>query len=513
MALLTEGTYPYVDGGVSTWCHTLCQELPSVDYSIYGVTGSTAAQEVYTRTPNLVRVTQIPQWGTEDIVEYVQPGVNGWPFLRRKLTTGRSRNLRDFLDPFGDLMAMILRPTTEPTLDTTPIIRLHRFFQEFDYTSAFRAPATWDCFRERCLDAIRADPMLSRRTEPSALDLAVCLRWLHNLLMPIAVPVPEVDLMHGTMAGVVSLIGVIARATAGIPFALTDHGVYVRERYISVSPGPMAWFMKRILIGLAAVSSRACYAIADIVAPVCAFNTRWESRLGVPADRLRVIYNGVDPDIFRPQPKPPELRNRPTAVAAARISHIKDILTLIRGTAVARRELPNLLVRVYGSLNADPPYVRRCRDLIAELELDGTFELAGFHSTPSEIYNEGDISVLSSISEGFPYTVLESMSCERPVVATDVGGVREALDGFGVVVPPKDPEALGRGIAALLKDPLRRLELGRRSREQVLARYRTDQSANAYLKLYREMHDNAGWVPKEIDEQSETSAHAVSAVS
>jgi glycosyltransferase involved in cell wall biosynthesis len=79
------------------------------------------------------------------------------------------------------------------------------------------------------------------------------------------------------------------------------------------------------------------------------------------------------------------------------------------------------------------------------------------------------------------------MACERPVVATDVGGVREALSGFGIVVPPKDPEALGQGMVELLTDPVRRLSLGRRSREQVLARFRIDRAAQQYLDLYRDM--------------------------
>ncbi len=100
------------------------------------------------------------------------------------------------------------------------------------------------------------------------------------------------------------------------------------------------------------------------------------------------------------------------------------------------------------------------------------------------MFNIGDISVLSSISEGFPYTVLESMSCARPVVATDVGGVSEALEGFGIVVPPRDFEALGAAAVQLLRDDELRLELGRRAREQVLARYRTSQSVAAYRELY-----------------------------
>src|SRR5581483_7800906 len=110
VALLTEGTYPYVDGGVSTWCHILCQQLREVEFSIYAVTGDTIASEIYTPTPNRARVVQLPQWCTEDIAEYVQPDVSGLRFFARKAATRRPPNLRPFLDAFARLLDLILRP-------------------------------------------------------------------------------------------------------------------------------------------------------------------------------------------------------------------------------------------------------------------------------------------------------------------------------------------------------------------------------------------------------------------
>jgi glycosyltransferase involved in cell wall biosynthesis len=174
-------------------------------------------------------------------------------------------------------------------------------------------------------------------------------------------------------------------------------------------------------------------------------------------------------------------------VAAARIFPLKDIETMIRSAAVARELRPDIRYLVYGSLDADVPYVGRCRALVAELGLESTFELRGFHSNPAELYSEGDVCVLSSISEAFPYTALESMACARPVVGTDVGGVREALEGFGIVVPPRDPEAIAHAVVSLVADDEFRRELGRRAREEVLAKYRTSDCVNAYWEAYCEL--------------------------
>jgi glycosyltransferase involved in cell wall biosynthesis len=302
--------------------------------------------------------------------------------------------------------------------------------------------------------------------------------------MPLAAPIPRVDLVHTTIAGFPGLAGVVAKHEWGTPFVVTEHGVWVRERYIAISAGPFSAFAKRFLMDLSQFVARVNYTCADAVLPVTDFNRRWELPYGVPAGKLETIPNGVDPALFVPRPKPPKTAGRPTVVAAARVFPLKDMETMIRSAAVARAEIPDVQYLVYGSLDADVPYVERCRALIAELELEGTFEFAGHHSKPAELYTEGDICALSSISEAFPYTVLEAMSCARPVVATDVGGVRGALDGFGLIVAPRDHEALGAAVVTLLRDDLLRAQMGRQAREAVLARFRISDSVGGYRRLY-----------------------------
>ncbi|CUT01875.1 Glycosyltransferase involved in cell wall bisynthesis [Candidatus Kryptonium thompsonii] len=314
------------------------------------------------------------------------------------------------------------------------------------------------------------------------------MRWLYHYLMPLYVDVPEVDLSHATAAGFSGLPSVVAKMRDGTPLVVTDHGVFARERYIGIgSEKNLSFFAKKFLINLSILISKILYKLADKVLPVCQFNTTWEKIFGVEDGKIKVIYNGVDPEVFRPRPKPEKTREFPTVVAAARVMPLKDIETMIKASAIVREEIPNVKFIVYGALDADPVYTKKCQLLIKELKLENTFILAGHHSKPSEIYNEGDISVLSSISEGFPYTVIESMACARPVVATDVGGVREALEGFGIVVKPRDPKALAEGVVKLLKDHELRETLGRRAREQVLAKFRIDMSVDQYREVYNEL--------------------------
>jgi len=160
---------------------------------------------------------------------------------------------------------------------------------------------------------------------------------------------------------------------------------------------------------------------------------------------------------------------------------------MIRSCALVRKAIPNVQYIVYGSLDVDKEYVETCKNLVDELELNDNFRFGGFHNQPNMIFNEGDISILTSISEGFPYTVIESMSCQRPVVATDVGGIKDALEGCGIMCKPREPQQIADGVIKLLEDNNLRIELGIKAREKVLLNFTTDKSVNAYHKCYKEL--------------------------
>jgi glycosyltransferase involved in cell wall biosynthesis len=484
----TEGTYPYVGGGVSTWCDILCRELDDVEFVIFTVTGNPEVELKYTLPDNARQIIHVPLWGMQEPAELPLSELPFRDFLGRKRRTTERAVREGFVPALRTLLRAMEDEERPIEAAGDAVHRMWRWFQEHDWNRTWKAQATWDAFVEESLEPYRsASERYLPGEGPTVEDLTTALRWSYNFLMPLVAPIPDVDLVHTTIAGFAGLPGVVAKIERGTPFVVTEHGVFVRERYIAVSAAAFTFYAKRFLMRLASVVARLNYHYADVVSPVANFNQRWEVRFGTEQHRIQTIYNGIDPELFVPGPKPDELQGRPVAVAAARVFPLKDVETMIRSAAVARRDLPDVVFRVYGSLDADKPYVDRCRALIEELDLGQTFEFGGFHSSPAQVYNIGDISVLSSISEGFPYTVLESMSCARPVAATDVGGVREALEGFGLVVPPRDPESLGEAVTTLLRDHDLRLDLGRRAREQVLSHYRTSHSVGAYRLLYRQL--------------------------
>ena len=101
-----------------------------------------------------------------------------------------------------------------------------------------------------------------------------------------------------------------------------------------------------------------------------------------------------------------------------------------------------------------------------------------------DAYQAGSIVVLCSVSEGFPYSLIEAMTCGRACVATDVGGVTEALGDTGLVVPPRSPERLARACLTLLRDDRMRRRLGSAARARALEYFTVDEAINTFDEIY-----------------------------
>lgn len=487
----TEGSYPYSGGGVSTWAHILCSELQDkVDFVLYPLTGQPFVESRYRLTNNVKSIVHVPLWGVEEPVEFYDRQTPFSQQVQRKYKTTNEVVEELYFPVFRDFIDRLLDPFQSAHEYGDIIYGFWKYFRYFDYKSTLSNRLLWEEFKKQIEDRyLESEEFVNNKQEPRVFDITFGMRWLYNFMMPLAVPVPDVSVTHATLAGFPAIASIAAQYEYGIPYIVTDHGVFIRERLINISRSDFPFFAKKLLVDLSTFVSRAVYHHADLIAPVTTVNKKWEMRFEAPEGKIDPIYNGVDTDVFKPTPKPSKTADIPTVVAVAHIFPLKDIETMIRSCEVVRREIPDVQYRVYGSLEVDKEYVRQCRKLIDELNLKDNFEFGGFHDTPSMVFNEGDISILSSISEGFPYTVIESMSCARPVVATDVGGIREALEGCGVLCKPRDPQSVGEGVLQLLLDDSLRLEMGRRARERVLLKYTTEKSVDRYYNVYKSFHE------------------------
>ena len=135
-------------------------------------------------------------------------------------------------------------------------------------------------------------------------------------------------------------------------------------------------------------------------------------------------------------------------------------------------------------------YARSCYALAEQLRLGPSCIFRGPTADVGQALNEGDIAVLSSISEGFPFAAVEALMAGRPMVATEVGGVPEVVrPPYGSLVAPGRPAALADAICAMAEDRADLARRGRLGREAVLASYTLQVFLDGYRWLYDEVRD------------------------
>ncbi len=228
--------------------------------------------------------------------------------------------------------------------------------------------------------------------------------------------------------------------------------------------------------------------IADEVICVSERERRTAERYGFPRDRLTVIHNGVD----TPQPTGKTLEFRqawgiPDAAlvvgTVARLERRKGIGHLISAIPRVREERPDIVLLVVGSGGAR----RELEDLAANLGLADSVVFTGPLPDATAAFEAMDVFALPSLQDAFPLAVLEAMALARPVVATAVGGIPEAVarGETGLLVPPNDPSALSAAILDLAADPSKRRAFGERGRRRVEERFTVDLMAQRTLEVYR----------------------------
>lgn len=464
VTMLTEGTYPHVHGGVSTWCDQLVRGMPEVDFQVVALTGSGREPVTWELPPNVYRHTAFPLWGP-------LPG-------RRRPLIGRER--RRFTDLYERFLLSILDPSAGCDFGDG-LFQLAELARAGRLSAALRSESVL-----RSLMWIWTMPHLEiSGARPTVHDALTATDLLEHALRPLAARIPDDSIAHAVSAGLATLPALTAQRFEGVPFLLTEHGIYLRERYLGYRTEAQRAPVKSLMLGFYRELNTLGYRRADLITPCNQYNRRWEERGGAPADRIRTVYNGVDPYAF-PQAGPePAL---PTISWAGRIDPIKDLQTLIRAYAMVRAELPQVRLRLFGGVPAGgEAYRTRLEKLAAELGVVDGIAWEGRVNDVARAYAAGSVVLLSSISEGFPFSLIEAMSCGRATVSTDVGGVREAVGDTGLVVPPREPAVMAEATLGLLRDAERRAELGGRARQRVVDRFTLHRSVDGFRRIYLEL--------------------------
>jgi len=277
-----------------------------------------------------------------------------------------------------------------------------------------------------------------------------------------------------------NLIGGLAARAAGIPVIWGIHHSKVdpqdTKRFTVWTVRACAWFSKQLPARII------CCANSSELAHI---------QLGYDPQKMEVIYNGIDSELFRPQPEarlalrsslglPPESL---LIGMAGRLHRHKDHRTFFAAARLLRKQLPDVHFVLCGEgILADNP------KLAAEIAdgLEGHCHLIGLQREMPAFYAGLDIAANSSLSEAFPLAVGEAMACGIPCVVTEVGDSPAMVSETGRIVPPREPALMASAWRQLIEDgPEVRQNLGSSARERVITHFSVTQFAQRYQSLYR----------------------------
>ncbi len=205
---------------------------------------------------------------------------------------------------------------------------------------------------------------------------------------------------------------------------------------------------------------------------------------GVEAEKIRMVYNGLDAEFFRPAEGQPRVPRSLLFVGNTDDSK-KGVVHLLRALTLLPPEIRLTVV------DQGAPEKTYAPGLVDEFGLKKRVTFTGKISaeTLRHLYQVSELVVLPSLYEGFGLPAAEAMACGTPVVATRVGALPEVLgeEGAGVLVPPRDPEEMAREIRRLLEDPPARAQMGIQGRRRVEELFTWGKVAERTVSVYREL--------------------------
>jgi glycosyltransferase involved in cell wall biosynthesis len=209
----------------------------------------------------------------------------------------------------------------------------------------------------------------------------------------------------------------------------------------------------------------------------------------VRSRKMTILTNGIDADGFVPsRGRRKEQRSFMRAgksfvwLAVGRLVEAKDYPNMLRAFALVHDRYPDALLWIAGE----------GEEVFAEETLCEGVQMLGLRRDVADLMDAADGFVLSSSWEGMPLSVGEAMVMEKPVVATDVGGVHELVGDAGVLVPAKDSAQLAEAMLAVMEmTDKQRAAIGHAARERIRENFSMDAQANRWQQLYLRLLEEA----------------------
>ena len=468
ICIVSEGCYPYVAGGVSSWIHTLIQAYPQVDFVILTVIADRSMSGKF--------VYELPS----NVVEVHEAYLNDldWETRKKGFTIPKAAR--------SALHSLLLGQNVdwEGVFD---------FFlnRRFSLNDLLMGKDFFGIVRE-----------LYDREYPSITftDFLWTMRSVYlPLFQVLSSDLPKADIYHCAATGYAGILGCLAQHRHGGELLLSEHGIYSREREEELIKAEwLQGFYKNIWIEHFKKMSRAIYDRARVV--TCLFKQAGElqTALGCPPEKQMVTPNGIDVDRFAHVPQKDPDDPYVNIGAFVRVTPIKDIKTLIQAFSQAKRMNDRLRLWIMGPDNEDLEYAEECRQYVAYLDLKDVMFTGRIQTT--EYIGKMDFLILTSISEGQPLVILEGYAAHRPAIATDVGNCRglirgegdDALGDAGIVTHIMNTDELTAAMLDLAEHPQKTKRMGEIGYERLMRKYSLTIMKQTYARIYKDLAERQG---------------------
>lgn len=466
ICLVLEGCYPYVNGGVSTWMHQYITEMPEHQFVLW-VIGAKAEDKdkfVYTLPDNVVEIHQV---FLDDALKVKDAGL-----LNHRFTKEENMALRKLVTSDAPDWDLLFSMYQIKKINPMSYLKSEDFLNnlisicktEFPYI-AFSD--TFHSVRSRMLP----------------------------LLYLMGTDVPVADTYHAISTGYGGLLASLGAYIHNKPLLLTEHGIYTREREEEIIRAKwVGRAFKKHWIDFFYMLSNLIYSRAFRVTSLFTNAMKTQIEMGCDAEKCLVIENGISYEKLCNIPLKEE-NGIVDIGAVVRLAPIKDIKTMIYAFFELCERLDNVRLHIMGGVD-DEEYAEECYALVKQLHLEDKIIFTG-RVNIIEYFEKLDFTLLTSISEGQPLSVLESFAAKRPCVTTDVGCCNELIcgkptDNFGQAgfcVPPMQREKLADAMEKLCESRELRLKMGEIGQKRTYEYFRYNIMLEKYRKLYKEVED------------------------
>jgi len=310
------------------------------------------------------------------------------------------------------------------------------------------------------------------------------------------IKLPKADLYHCVATGYAGVLGAMAKQRYGCGLLISEHGIYTREREEELIRAKwVEGIYKNIWIEQFRKMSQLAYDRADKVTSLYEHARELQIELGCPEEKTQVTPNGVDPSRFENLVVLPEMQDDKIHIGAIlRVTPIKDVKTMIRAFAYAKKKVPSLKLWIMGPTDEDEEYAKECFSMVDLMEIEDVVFTGRINV--SEYMGGLDMTILTSISEGQPLTILESYAAHKPVIATDVGNCRGLIYGedddfgeAGILTHIMNVEEIADAMIQLATHPNRRKRMGENGYKRLMRKYKVVDMQKAYEQIYWSFED------------------------